>query len=67
MTGNAEMLLYQRHIHSYAQSHPVARVLEDWQYVYNPTAAVDSGSIVVGHRLMAANLSGWRHSSTLIK
>ncbi len=32
-----------------AWPHPAARVLADRQYVYSPTAAVDGGSIVVGH------------------
>jgi hypothetical protein len=32
-----------------AWPHPAARVLEDRQYVYSPTAAVNGGSIVVGH------------------
>jgi hypothetical protein len=32
-----------------AWPHPAARVLADRQYVYSPTAAVNGGSIVVGH------------------
>jgi hypothetical protein len=32
-----------------AWPHPAARTLADLQYVFSPTAAVDGGSIVVGH------------------
>ena len=32
-----------------AWPHPAARALADRQYVFSPTAAVDGGSIVVGH------------------
>jgi hypothetical protein len=32
-----------------AWPHPAAKTLADLQYVYSPTAAVDGGSIVVGH------------------
>jgi hypothetical protein len=32
-----------------AWPHPAARTLADRQYVYSPTAAIDGGSIVIGH------------------
>jgi len=32
-----------------AWPHPAAKTLTDRQYVYSPTAAIDGGSIVVGH------------------
>ena len=32
-----------------AWPHPAAKTLDDLQYVYSPTPAVDGGSIVVGH------------------
>ena len=32
-----------------AWPHPQAKVMEDLQYVYSPTSAIDGGNIVIGH------------------
>jgi len=46
-----------------AWPHTAARVLEDRQYVYSPTIAIDGGSIVIGHPYSVLAWAPERNSS----